>query len=351
MKVSTLMIEPFEIVVGVDDSGLRLDNFIAKHQPLARSIVKELILQGHILNRNKPIIKPGLRIQPGDVLTLKEKTTLSAKVGAEKVGEFFYKDPLEILYEDECLIVVNKPSGIRVHPSPGSHQASLLDQIQKHCGQLSKLYHDQQPERDGVVHRLDRDTSGAMVFAKTNEAHVFLAEQFQKKTNLRVYEAILNGVCPWQSSVIESYLYRDPQRRMRFLSIPKTQFLRLTEEEQTAHAFRYSKSEFKRLEVFFNRLSLVEVKLYTGRTHQIRVHSKSLALPVLGDLQYQGPCMLPQSFPASLAQAVFRLKGQLLHAKVLGFTHPISGQWTEYKAEAPAIFKEILEKLRLASLT
>jgi 23S rRNA pseudouridine1911/1915/1917 synthase len=227
---------------------------------------------------------------------------------------------LKILFEDDHIIVIDKPAGLAVHPGAGDTGPTLVQGLLYHVGP-SGLGHPQSGYEDplaslrpGIVHRLDKDTSGVMVCAKSDRAHADLAKQFQdKKTLRREYGALLDGRLSQDDMVFESWLKRDPVTRVTFAS-----------SKSPLPGARYAKSHFRVEEVFLGRLSLVKVRLFTGRTHQIRVHAKDLGAPIIGDLVYHRPTVLPAQWPSSVRQAVTAISRQLLHARLLSFRHPLT---------------------------
>lgn len=275
---------------------------------------------------------------------------------------------LDIIYEDESIIVVNKARGIAVHPGAGTRgQVTLIQGILHHIGGFKSGCRDavgdsvpldvQQDLRPGVVHRLDKDTTGAIVFAKTTAAHRSLSSQFsQKKLMLRDYLAILDG--PWPAREIsgdtsglgselvrESWLSRDLKARIRFVSKSLGDGLQDMGAYAQKSKARYSKSTFKLIENYGNRMILVQVQLSTGRTHQIRLHARDIGAPVLGDLVYHRPSRLPTNFAQSVRDVVGQINYQMLHAYRLGLIHPKTGQQMIFNAEIPNSFKNILEIL------
>ncbi len=328
----------------------RLDAFLANQlENQSRSAVQALIRAGHItVNGEKK--KTGYALELGDRI---EITWPEGKgpAGADSAEDELVASeiPLDILYEDEAVLVINKQAGIVVHPGAGTRgQPTLLAGVLAHLARAaSELPGD--PERPGVVHRLDKDTSGVIVMAKTPEAHRHLALQFKNKTNLREYVALLDGAMADDERTVESYLYRDPRFRTRFASLTQEEYV--AKQEETSErgrellGYRYAKTLFTRRKVFGRRLTLALMRLETGRTHQIRVHAKSLGLPVWGDSLYGSTRRLPPHFPVDLRQAIENTPRLLLHARRLGFVHPTSGQKLAFEAPLPADFRGVLELL------
>lgn len=305
---------------------------------VSRSYVQELI-GSQLVTVNGTLRKSNASLKPGDLVEarLAEPLPTNPTLNAARI-------PLEILFEDDSLLVLNKPQGLTVHPGAGTRQqTTLIEGVLAHVGRgmLDEFVQEDQPQkgalgpmdflRPGIVHRLDRDTSGVMVVAKTRQAHQELSQQFRDKTKItRDYIALGYGVL--QAPVVhESWLSRDPHYRVRYCSKPLME-----------SGSRWSQSTFYPLAVFGNRLSLMQVSLKTGRTHQIRIHGRDLGVPLVGDRLYGGR----QDFPAgNLSDLVAALPGQMLHAFRLGFVHPKTGNPLTFMAEYPAPFKQLVASL------
>lgn len=317
---------------------MRLDVFITSGLvAFSRSKIQKLIKQGEVTVNGKPITTGSWALKTGDVVAV--------------AGTFIHREehlepvemPLEILFEDDEIIVINKPTGISVHPGAGTKGATLVQGLLFHCRQLGN---GADPEvarvRPGIVHRLDKETTGAMVCAKTDEAHAHLSKQFHDKTKLvREYAALLDGAMTVPEIVRESYLFRDTHHRQRFASCDLDKLPpRLAEG-----SYRFAKSVFKAMAIYGNRLTIARIRLYTGRTHQIRVHANDLGLPIVGDQLYHRPTNLPHQFPEDLRNRILGQKRQLLHARVLEFDHPKTGKRIEIKAPFPGDFSDIIKEL------
>jgi 23S rRNA pseudouridine1911/1915/1917 synthase len=329
------------------ESKSRLDAWLAKELvTVSRSKVQEMIESGLVLvnrvraNSGKYIVKYDDVIQ----YRLLEK----AKSNLEPVTM-----NLDILYEDDDLLVINKPAGIAVHPGAGDSEATLVHGLLAHAKTLGRSsppnFEDDETagDRPGIVHRLDKDTTGAIVVAKTDFAHAHLAKQFHDKTNFRQYVALLNGELPEGEWVRESWLYRDTKDRTRFASLSMDAYNeRRDAEGHDIPGFRYARTLFKREKAFAN-ITLSSIRLYTGRTHQIRVHAKDIHAPVWGDPTYG---RLPDwnhkcPFDPSTAKLLLSVDRQLLHAWILGFAHPKTGEWLQFEASLPKDFSNLLEHL------
>lgn len=315
----------------------RLDKWLSIKLPAcSRSQVQKLILDGGVRLNNHMCQGKDL-LADGDMISVwyePSKVSPSASLLPMAI-------PLAILYEDEHVIVINKPAGLTVHPGAGTAVPTVCAALLAHfAAQGLHLPVDElggKFARPFIVHRLDRNTTGAMVCAKSVVAYESLKQQFAQKTNTRIYRAILAGVLPSSPLMRESYLGRDPKQRLRFASY---------DSNQPSLKLRFAKSQFTTTAVFGHLLSEVTVKLYTGRTHQIRVHSKDLQAPVLGDPLYgdshrQWPQTLSQKTKTHLRQ----IKRQMLHAEILGFRHPKTDESMTFTAPIPEDFANLLQSL------
>ena len=297
-----------ELKIDAAAAGLRLDKAVADLTELSRGLANEQIKNGQILV-NGEAKKAKYAVKEGDVI--------SYEVPEPEVVEYVAEDlPLEIVYQDEDVAVVNKPQGMVVHPSAGHTSGTLVNALMYHIKDLSGINGVLRP---GIVHRIDKDTSGLLMIAKNDQAHLALADELKDKKSLRKYWAIVHGNLPNDRGVIEAPIGRSEKDRKKQAVIAK------------------GKPALTRFQVLerFGDYTLVELQLETGRTHQIRVHMAYIGHPVAGDEVY-GP------------RKTLKGHGQFLHARTLGFTHPRTGEVLEFTAEAPAIFLETLKKLRKA---
>ena len=295
-----------EVRIEASVAGQRLDKAVAELTDLSRSLANEQIKDGQILV-NEQAKKAKYAVKEGDVITY--------ELPEPEVVEYVPEDiPLEIVYQDEDVAVVNKPQGMVVHPSAGHTSGTLVNALMYHIKDLSGINGVLRP---GIVHRIDKDTSGLLMIAKNDQTHVALADELKDKKSLRKYWAIVHGNLPNDRGVIEAPIGRSEKDRKKQAVTAK------------------GKPALTRFQVLerFGDYSLVELQLETGRTHQIRVHMAYIGHPVAGDEVY-GP------------RKTLKGHGQFLHARTLGFTHPRTGEVLEFTAEAPAIFQETLAKLR-----
>lgn len=300
----------FTFAAEKEDVGTRIDVFLAENmEDLSRSGVQKLIDEGMItLNGGKTKANYKLR----------EKDIIDVTVPEVKEVEILPEDiPLDILYEDADVIVVNKPQGMVVHPAPGHTSGTLVNALMFHCGDdLSGINGEKRP---GIVHRIDKDTSGVLMVAKNDMAHQSLAAQLAEHSITRKYNAVVYNGFNEDEGTVNKPIGRNPQDRKKMA----------VTEKHSRHAVTHYRV-IERMEKF----TLIEAQLETGRTHQIRVHMTYIGHPLLGDPVY-GPKKQPVS-----------LEGQALHARVLGFIHPRTGEYMEFEAPLPPHFEALLERLR-----
>lgn len=292
--------------VRVKVSGARLDKAVADLTELSRSVANEQIKTGQVLV-NGEIKKAKYIVQVGDVITYQLPKIEEVEYVAEDIS-------IEILYQDKDVAVVNKPQGMVVHPSAGHTSGTLVNALLYHIRDLSGINGVLRP---GIVHRIDKDTSGLLMIAKNDVAHIKLAEELKAKKSLRKYWALVHGNVPNDRGKIEAPIGRSEKDRKKQAVTAK------------------GKEAITRFEVLerFGDYTLLELTLETGRTHQIRVHMAYIGHPIAGDISY-GP------------RKTLKGHGQFLHARTLGFTHPSTGEMVEFTAEIPTIFQETLEQLR-----
>ena len=293
-----------------DKKNLRLDIFLSeKFSDRSRSHIQKIISDGKV-TVDKKIVKPSFKLCGGEIISIAEIETVDTEYLPENL-------PLNILYEDADIIVVNKARGMTVHPAETVKTGTLVNALLFHCKDLSGINGVKRP---GIVHRLDKDTSGVMVVAKNDSAHVNLAEQIKNKTATRNYLAIVHGVISDNAGIITGAIGRDKIDRKK---------MAVTADGKSAV------TEFKVLERFKN-FTYVECKLQTGRTHQIRVHMAAIGHPLLGDSKY------------TARKNFFDIEGQALHSYTLTLTHPTTGEIMKFTAPLPDDMQKILSELREA---
>lgn len=300
----------FEIAVEPQDAGARLDAFLASvtDNSLSRTYIQKLMEQGQILVNGSPEKLKKYRIKQGDMLEIIIPEPESLDVEPENI-------PLDIVYEDEDLAVINKPKGMVVHPAPGNERGTMVNALLYHCRDLSSIGGVVRP---GIVHRIDKDTSGLIMIAKNDNAHISLAEQLKVHSITRVYNALVFDNIREDEGTVDAPLGRNPNNRFKMAVVP---------------GGKRAVTHYRVLERF-GAYTFVEARLETGRTHQIRVHMAYKKHPLVGDQVY-GP---DRKVPGA--------ESQMLHAKVLGFVHPSTGKYMEFVSELPEEFTRLLEKLR-----
>lgn len=308
--MSDAMLE--EYTVEESQSGMRLDKFLTEIYPdQTRSFLQKLVKSGEIKVNGKPVIKAGFVVEGGDQVSASIPTPQAVEIEAENI-------PLDILYEDADVLIVNKPKGMVVHPSAGHYSGTLVNAIMYHCADsLSGINGEIRP---GIVHRIDMDTTGALIICKNDAAHVDIAEQIKEHTVTRRYRGIVCGVVKEDEGTIEGAIGRHPTQRKKMAINEKNGKPAIT--------------HYKVLQRFA-KYTYMELRLETGRTHQIRVHMASIGHPLLGDELYGNPKNL----------AMKGLQGQTLHAMVIGFVHPTTHEYMEFEAPLPEYFQNLLQKL------
>lgn len=305
-----LLGETLHIVAGPEDEGMRLDKFLSvRVEELTRSAAERLAEQGQVSSGGKTLDKK-YRLRAGDAI----EVILPEPVGLDILPEAI---PLDIRYEDADLLVVNKPKGMVVHPAAGHAGGTLVNALLAHCG--DSLSGINGVIRPGIVHRIDKDTSGLLIVAKNDFAHQRLAEQIKEHSFTRMYEAVVHGNLKEDTGTVDAPIGRHPTDRKRMAVTEKNSRHAVTHFEVLAR---------------YKGFTHVRLKLETGRTHQIRVHMAYIGHPVAGDPVY-GP-----------KKPVPNLDGQCLHARVIGFVHPRTGEYLEITSELPPYFTAFLEKLK-----
>lgn len=307
MEELSIQIEDLTIEITEEMAGERIDKAVSSiDEDWSRSQIANWVKEGAVLV-NGEIVKPNYKVRNDDVIIVTPPVLEELDVVPEDLN-------LEIVYEDADVLVVNKPKGMVVHPAPGHANGTLVNGLMHHCTDLSGINGVVRP---GIVHRIDKDTSGLLMVAKNDASHTSLVNQLVRKSVTRKYIALVHGHIPHDKGTIEAPIARDPRERQNMAVVDKG---------------KHAVTHFRVLERFGD-FTLVECRLETGRTHQIRVHMKYIGYPLVGDPKY-GP------------KKTMDIGGQALHAEVIGFDHPKTGEYMEYSSEMPEYFAELLESLR-----
>lgn len=298
-----------EIFVEEDGTDDRIDKFLAEQcEELSRSFLQKLLKSGEV-SVNGQAVKASFRLSEGDLIVFEVPEAAKPEILPEPI-------PLDILYEDEDVILVNKPKGMVVHPAAGHYSGTLVNALMYHCrDSLSGINGVLRP---GIVHRIDMDTTGVIIACKNDVSHRSIAEQLKEHSITRRYQAIVHGRLKTDEGTVDAPIGRNPQDRKK-MSINERNGKPAVTHYHVLNRFR--------------DYTHIECRLETGRTHQIRVHMASIGHPLLGDAVY-GPARCP-----------YRLEGQTLHAGVLGFVHPRSGEYMEFSAPLPEYFEKLLRTL------
>ncbi len=299
--------ENFEVVVDESYNGIRIDKYLAEILPdFSRSRIQQLIEEGYV-EVNDLETKSNYKVKTGDIISAEWPEDEELEVEAEEMD-------LDILYEDSDVIVINKPKGMVVHPGAGNTKHTLVNGLLAHCKDLSGINGVLRP---GIVHRIDKDTSGCLVVAKNDLAHQNLSEQLSSKTMRRTYLALVHGVLSHNVGTIEAPIGRDKNDRQKMTV--------------TSIGSRPAVTHFKVIQRY-EKMTLVECQLETGRTHQIRVHFQYIGYPIVGDPKYS-------------IKNTLDTEGQCLHAYKIEFRHPRTNELMQFSAEMPDVFKKVLEEL------
>lgn len=295
------------VTAEAEDAGTRADVFLAAKLGVSRSNMQKLLEDGRV-KRGEKIIKANYKVRAGEMFVVDIPEPEPIEAVPENI-------PLDIIYEDDDVVVLNKARGMVVHPAPGNYTGTLVNALLYHCSNLSGI---NSAIRPGIVHRLDKDTSGIMIVAKNDAAHISLSQQIQSKTAVRTYLAVVRGNIKTDSGTIETQIARDKTDRKKMAVVKE--------------GGRDAITDYEVLERF-GKYTLVRCKLRTGRTHQIRVHMEYLGFPLVGDPKYS-----PMKTP-------FGIKGQALHSHTLEFTHPRTGKRMKFEAPLPEDMHKIITRL------
>lgn len=300
--------ESKQFVVDEESKNLRLDVFLSRYfEDKSRSYLQNLIEEGNV-KVNEKLKKSNYKLKAGEKVDILIPEPVGLDVEPEDI-------PLDIVYEDNDVIVVNKPQGMVVHPASGVYNGTLVNALLSHCKDLSGINGVARP---GIVHRIDKDTSGILVIAKNDNAHNKLAEQFKDHSMTRSYIALVEGILKKDEGTIDAPLGRHPIERIKIAVVKDG---------------RRAVTHYKVLDRYKNN-TLVECILETGRTHQIRVHMMHIGHPLVGDPVY------------GHKKQRFNLNGQMLHAKKLGFIHPSTGEYIEFQSDLPGYFTKVIDILK-----
>lgn len=291
--------------IEVKKENIRLDQYLVEELKISRSKIQKLIKDGRITLNGKQINVSAL-VKLGDIITVSDNIDFEINITGEDI-------PLDIVYEDKYLLVINKPSGMVVHPAPGNYHGTMVNALIYRFELSSK-----DPIRPGIVHRIDKDTSGLLVVAKDDYTHELLSDMISKKEVERIYYALVDGIIPHETGTIDAPIGRDPNNRQ------KMKVTDINSKNAVTH--------FRVLKRYSTNQTLIECKLETGRTHQIRVHMAYIGYPIYNDPVY-GKTKHPSSF------------GQFLHSKRLKFIHPITHELLEFDTPLPDEFKNYLDKI------
>lgn len=303
--------QEYKLNVSSGCAGMRLDLFLlefSRHKKLgfSRSFIQRLLKQGRVTLKNNPLLKSHYRVKIGDEVRISIEDKKTDTITPENI-------PLDIVYEDEDLAIINKPSGLVVHPAPGNYKHTLVNALLYHFKNLSNI----NPQRPGIVHRLDKETSGVLVIAKNNPTYLNLAQQFAEHSIKRKYIALVKGCMEFDENIIEVPVGRHPLKRKN---------MSVGFGKKTKYAKTYYRT-LKRAKDF----SLLELEPFTGRTHQLRVHLAFLGYPILGDTKYGNNN---------------KFNRLALHARYISFMHPRTGRWVGFSCDMPREFTEFLKILK-----
>lgn len=298
-----------EIVVEKEEVNIRIDRYVPEKRPeFSRSAIQRLLEEKNILVNGKEV-KPSYKVQEGDKIVVQELPAKETSIKAQEI-------PLEVIYEDQDMVVINKPKGMVVHPADGNPDGTLVNAVMALCkGSLSGIGGEIRP---GIVHRLDKDTSGIIMVAKNDLTHIHLSEQIKNHEVKKTYIALVRGIIKEKEATIHMPIARSKKDRKK-MAVDK-------DGKDAITHFKVLKR--------YDKYTLLEIRIETGRTHQIRVHMAEIGHPVVGDMVY------------SNGKNEFGIEGQMLHARRLEFSHPTTGEKMILEAKLPAYFEQVLEQLK-----
>ncbi|MCB0370065.1 MAG: RluA family pseudouridine synthase [Bdellovibrionales bacterium] len=320
------------LTVETDCESTRIDKYISNHPEIKTRSRADFLINKNLVKVNNKTVKASYKIKPLDEIQIQ----LPEESDSDKLEKLDLK--LDVIFEDKDVIVVNKPSGIVVHPAAGHANDTLVNALVNHTDDLSMKFGEDRP---GIVHRLDKETSGILVVAKNDESHLSLAQQFKERTIERTYEAIVIGSLNPEAGKIISYLARHPVDRKKYSSIRDSKKKIIRTQLNDPITGKLAITNFKNL-ISKNNLSLVELHLETGRTHQIRVHLSELGYPILSDFVY-GAKSKEKCLKLELIKELKSFNRFFLHAKSLGFTHPKTKKFLQFEVEWPELEKKFIK--------
>ena len=317
-----------KLIVNINDKNQRIDVFLnKKNKQISRSRIKNLILKKKLKVNYKVLIDPSKKVFSGDIIELNIPEPVKASLKP-------YDFKLKIIYQDDSLLVIDKPAGISVHPGPGNYDNTIVNALMNY--NIDKLSNIGDELRPGIVHRIDKDTSGLIVVAKDNQTHEHLSKQFSSHTIQRIYKTLIWGKLRPQTGKIKTLITRSKKNRQLM--------------EVGFSKGKLAITNYKSLEIFENKnvptLSYVECKLETGRTHQIRVHMSHKGNNIVGDKKYKKKFKKLKNINTEIEKELLGLKRQFLHAEILGFIHPKTEKTLKFSSDLPNELKKLLKKLR-----
>ena len=321
-----MSLPPYTVQIAEDKAGLRLDRVLAEAVPeMSRSRLKALIEVGRVQeSASGSLCAPSRRVREGEIYTVDVPAAPVAGLAAQAL-------PLDVVFEDDAVIVVNKPPGLVVHPGAGNPDRTLVNALLAHCGRLSDIGG---PNRPGIVHRLDKDTSGLMIAAKTDDAHMVLARQFGEHSIERAYFALGWGVPSPVLGRVHGNIGRDPHHRTRMAVV--------------ARGGKSAATDYRVIEVVAGgAMSLIECRPMTGRTHQIRIHMATLGHALVGDALYSGGHRRKRGLNPSATAAIANLGRQALHAYLIGFIHPVTKRRHTFQIDLPSDIRDLIACLTI----